>query len=151
MAGKPKKRGASAHIEAILYQSEPPERDIRRSKHALEGAPPDLPPVEADLARIHPRPGRWDSKTELRRVDPNARARHLARKAVYRALRSGRLEREACPCGRQDTEAHHPDYSRPLDVIWLCPKCHQVTHGGRPPRDLAKARPARVSPAAVKP
>jgi hypothetical protein len=24
--------------------------------------------------------------------------------------------------------AHHPDYDRPLDVVWLCPKHHKETH-----------------------
>lgn len=31
-------------------------------------------------------------------------------------------------CGAAKTEGHHADYSRPLDVIWLCKKHHVETH-----------------------
>src|SRR5258707_11637000 len=45
---------------------------------------------------------------------------------VYKAVKSGKLERKPCVvCGSRPTHAHHFDYSRPLDVIWLCPKCHK--------------------------
>lgn len=47
--------------------------------------------------------------------------------AVDAALRSGVLEKpEKCSgCGsRGRLSAHHYDYSKPLDVIWVCRKCH---------------------------
>lgn len=62
------------------------------------------------------------------------RARHpekyKARMAVGNALRDGRLTRQDCEqCGAEDNiHAHHDDYSRPLDVRWLCSRCHHAHH-----------------------
>lgn len=53
-----------------------------------------------------------------------------AHSAVGHALRSGKLTRlpcEGCGDGRL-VHAHHDDYSKPLEVRWLCPKCHQRHH-----------------------
>lgn len=48
---------------------------------------------------------------------------------VRRAIRSGKLVRESCVvCGERNTHAHHEDYSKPLDVVWLCRKHHDVRH-----------------------
>lgn len=45
------------------------------------------------------------------------------------ALRHGKITRYPCwVCGATKVEAHHPDYSRPLDVVWLCPTHHRETH-----------------------
>lgn len=46
------------------------------------------------------------------------------------AVRDGRIERSAAceGCGALDRriEKHHPDYSRPLLVVWLCKPCHAI-------------------------
>ena len=55
--------------------------------------------------------------------------RQAARESVSRALRSGTLTKLPCiVCGNSDSEGHHPDYDRPLDVVWLCPKHHKECH-----------------------
>ena len=47
---------------------------------------------------------------------------------VYFALKKGVLIKHPCfMCGDM-AEAHHPDYSRPLDVIWLCSSHHKQAH-----------------------
>lgn len=46
-------------------------------------------------------------------------------------MRSGAISKpKRCQgCGRNESEsrlgAHHYDYTRPLDVIWLCKVCHK--------------------------
>lgn len=55
--------------------------------------------------------------------------KHAARLVVNNAVRDGRLKKEPCAvCGSSDSEAHHEDYSKPLDVIWYCPKHHAERH-----------------------
>lgn len=56
-----------------------------------------------------------------------------ARKAVYHALKMGTLIRpDSCSsCGKSGKpQAHHPDYSRKLNVQWLCARCHKLVHLG---------------------
>ena len=53
-----------------------------------------------------------------------------AHNAVANALREGRLVRQPCEvCGRAEAvQAHHDDYSKPLDVHWLCMDHHKAHH-----------------------
>ena len=47
---------------------------------------------------------------------------------VAHALRSGRLVRQPCWVCGEKAVAHHPDYDRPLDVVWLCQAHHKQAH-----------------------
>jgi hypothetical protein len=52
-----------------------------------------------------------------------------AHNRVAAALRDGRLFKQPCvECGSLEVEAHHEDYSKPLDVVWLCTKHHHARH-----------------------
>ena len=66
--------------------------------------------------------------TKLNRVKfPEA---YRARWMVRNAIRDGKLIRQQCHCGAK-AEAHHEDYSKPLEVEWLCTKHHKVHHNNR--------------------
>lgn len=57
--------------------------------------------------------------------NPEKKKAHME---VKNALRSGRMHRHpCCICGNK-AHAHHEDYSKPLEVIWLCPKHHGERH-----------------------
>ena len=76
---------------------------------------------------------RRDSLRELTR-DPRpprhrVRTRNKAHSIVANAVRGGRLLKRPCrDCGSKTVHGHHPDYSRPLYVIWLCPIHHRAEH-----------------------
>lgn len=67
--------------------------------------------------------------------------KNRAKAAVNRAVKQGQLvrptqcedcgwESEPAKDGRAAIHAHHDDYSKPLDVAWLCIRCHRGRHDG---------------------
>ncbi len=61
--------------------------------------------------------------------------------AVANALRDGRLVKGPCEvCGTADSvQGHHDDYSRPLEVRWLCVTHHAEHH--KLEREQARQKP----------
>ena len=54
-----------------------------------------------------------------------------AHSQLERNVKNGKIIKpKTCQCCGKETklEAHHMDYSRELDVIWLCAKCHSKVH-----------------------
>jgi hypothetical protein len=89
----------------------------------------------------------YERKIKLREEDPekydsiyhkarknyrtNHREKYLANSKLEYALEVGKIIRPSvCSrCGIECTpQGHHFDYSKPLDVIWLCAKCHAAVH-----------------------
>jgi hypothetical protein len=52
-----------------------------------------------------------------------------ARRAIYIATRNKKITKLPClKCKEVKVEAHHKDYTKPLEVIWLCKKYHTKLH-----------------------
>lgn len=75
---------------------------------------------------------------EWRKASPEGSRAH---RALNYSIRAGKIKKEPCLfCGRDDVHAHHRDYAKPLDVIWLCPKCHHRLHAYFPETEGANKR-----------
>lgn len=52
-----------------------------------------------------------------------------ANRLVSIAIKTGAIARKPCEkCGCEKSEAHHEDYEKPLDVVFLCSSCHKKRH-----------------------
>ena len=66
------------------------------------------------------------SNKKRRLADP---LKYTAHSVVTHALRDGKITKLPCQvCGALKVEGHHPDYSKPLEVIWLCRQHHVAEH-----------------------
>lgn len=70
--------------------------------------------------------GRERVKREWDRNNPEKRRAH---KLVEKAIERGEIIKQPCSvCGEMKAHAHHDDYSRPMDIMWLCPLHHRRRH-----------------------
>lgn len=114
-----------------------PEAEIKEYKPRPRGRPRGLMPPNARL--------RTDiSQSDLARELGISRQRvhqmfnkeaHNARTAVRDGLKTGKIVKpdrcERC-MERTRLEAHHPDYAKQLEVLWLCAPCHSLVHPHHP-------------------
>ena len=100
-----RKRNADKKAEIAAYERERNKRPERKKQRAA-------------------------SQERYRQRNPDKKR---ARNAVNNAIRDGKMTRHPCGvCGEKKAQAHHHDYSKPLDIRWLCFKCHREgEHGQR--------------------
>ena len=68
------------------------------------------------------------------RVDKNPKIKEIARSKLNNAVKYDKIIKphlcSANNCNEMIVEAHHKDYLKPLDVIWLCSYHHKKLHSG---------------------
>jgi hypothetical protein len=69
----------------------------------------------------------------LRKIKATWAAKNKEKKRAHlkvkRAKEKGLITQGCCEvCGNFKSEAHHEDYSKPLEVVWLCRKHHAELH-----------------------
>ena len=102
-----------ANIEAVKAYDRERGRDEKRRSAVKERRPRYREKHNEVYAKA------WIAK------NPEKRKAHGA---VWSAIRSGKLIKQPCEvCGEIKVEAHHDDYTKPLDVRWLCPAHHGKT------------------------
>lgn len=111
-----------------------------RRRRVMERKKANLPAVQAALRQYARRPEvrarcrawkkEWNARHMGRIVEAQRdyRARnpekYQARLAVSHAIRRGELSPQPCEVCGGKAEAHHHDYSKPLDVRWFCRPHH---------------------------
>lgn len=107
-------------VKASVRRHRTERADYYREYDRLRAKRPDRVAARTAYAKANPRP-----RPEQ---DPLKRA---ARVAVGNAVRDGKLTPpnncQVCaePC---KPHGHHDDYTKPLEVLWVCTPCHALIH-----------------------
>ena len=110
----------------IIQQGTAQLNDVLYKKQALALSRDELK-LKSKSAKTEIEKLKFSKKKSYDRYPEKIKARTL----VCCALKTGFLIRPniCSKCQKESRiEAHHPDYSKPLEVMWLCKKCHMAEH-----------------------
>jgi ribosomal protein S27AE len=115
------------------YRAKNLERERERERKWREANPEILRASkrksDAKAREANPEKVREEHRIRQARYAARNPEKMRAYKRVYYALKTGKLQREPCEvCGAEKVHAHHDDYSKPLEVRWLCTACHELHH-----------------------
>jgi len=117
--------------DGLMSQCKPCTRERARAHRAAhpEQAANRFRPADAGSQQRYRQRHAEAIKGRQRRWYAANREKRAAQNQVYRAVSRGDLVRPAtcgrCGAGNCLIEASHNDYSRPLEVEWLCSSCHR--------------------------
>jgi hypothetical protein len=90
----------------------------------------------ANKEKIYENTKTWRKKNPEKIVEhvKNWRSKNVDKVRTWQkyqdAILAGKIIAKTCceKCNSQPVQAHHEDYSKPLEVIYLCKKCHSARH-----------------------
>ena len=87
---------------------------------------PELAIKERKRQRLKEQKRRLDGKTKQY---PKKNTHIKANDLLSYAIRHKKITKKPCEiCGKHNVQGHHEDYSKPLDVTWLCVRHHNDRH-----------------------
>lgn len=107
----------------INWRKNNPERVRELSKLQRERNPEKMRGFVSKYAKSHPEGARKRCKKWAK----HNKEKISAHGAVAYAIMIGSIKRQSCFCGKY-AHAHHEDYSKKLEVVWLCPIHHKARH-----------------------
>ena len=111
--------------DSIIYRNENKEYYLAYDR--MRGALPHR--IESNKKYQQSEKGRESKKRTNKKWRANNLEKIAAHTILNNRLRDGHIKKEKCKlCGSKKSMAHHEDYSKPLEVKWLCAKCHSFRH-----------------------
>lgn len=118
------KKRVGKHRENNLERIQEYDRQRGRTEKRKSASVEGKKRIKAlDREAFNKRQARYNAKRE--------KIKNNARQKVDRAILKGVLIRPSVceDCGQERyTQGHHEDYSKPLNVVWVCTACHGLRH-----------------------
>lgn len=70
-----------------------------------------------------------ENRRKYSELQPDARMKSIARSYVKQYIKRGFIKKQPCLVCGEKAEMHHDDYTKPLEVKWLCRDHHLELHG----------------------